>query len=571
MSAQSSPSPANLANGQLRGPLRKKKPVANPLVKPKRPGQPRTAVLRNGSSHLSHNGRKSAEPNSLAQQSQQSASLQFQEQYEDAPIFSTRQSLLDGTRHHIMRLFPNTNVKRKDINPADPSQFTPPVKLHRRDPRADPSTHWKESGIDSSESERKEAPVDDKAREEAAIAKAARKAEREANQAQIAPTAKSEAASKRKSRQKKTEMVYQFTDSLTKAKTQQIRYEESLPWHLEDFDNKNMWAGTYEAALSEGHIMLVKDGDSPVLRMVPLEKWYKFLPKSHFKTLSIEQAEARMNLKHAAPRWFQRAVDADEMAKQIKERNAMGKVYTRQGERGERPVRPSARPTTGEAEDDERPEQAPDADIIDYNYDEAFADDEENQLFGGDEEENKEAEEKVKRERLEANVFDIKEEKDFDQEEEEEKRRLEEEKQKSKKLTKALKRREKNFDYEDEDDSDSDTSEVPLIAGSACGVNMLIISRTMMSCPRRRRRKQRIPISKWPTLIRTHRLGLSRKAQARLARMMVRKPASNGPCLQAIPTSAATSRAAKSTRRRTSHPQTPATQSHDQARPEVRA
>lgn len=348
-----------------------------------------------------------------------------------------------------MRLFPSTNVD-EPVDPRNQSQFTPPVRLHRRDPRRDPAPTGFPLGQEH-EDEKKPNLADDKAREEANIAKAARAMERDANKAQIAPTAKSEAADARKKhrKQKKTEMVYQFTNSETKVKNQRIRYEEAMPWHLEDFDNKNLWAGTYESALSEHHVLLVRDPESKKYSMVPLEKWYKFLPKSHIKTASYEDAERKMRHQQTVPTWMKDA-EIDRRKKEGGEQ--AGKMFTRRGERGEGP---------SGAGDDERFEQAEDADIIDYDYEEAFADDEENALFGGDDDENKEAEDKIKRERGDANIFkDIKEEKDFDQEEERHKLDEEEEKVKRRRLRRALKKREKDERYDDDSDTESDFSEV---------------------------------------------------------------------------------------------------------------
>lgn len=360
-----------------------------------------------------------------------------------------------------MRLYPNTaDVKEKQVNIADQSQFTPPVRLHRRDPRRDPVPAWRNAGEESSEDHKPDL-VDDKAREQATIAKQARAAEREANRAQIAPTAKSEAADRRKKerKQKKTEMVYQFTDSATKLKNQQLRYEEAKPWHLEDFDNANLWAGTYESALSECHVMLVEQPDQKSYSMVPLEKWYKFLPKSRLKAATHEEAERRMRQQQDLPDWVKKAEATERRKLQDEQLRAGGKLYTRQGERGERPARAGA---GGAAGDDEGQEQAEDVDTLDYDYEEAFADDEENQLFGGDDEEAKEAEQRVKREQGEANIFkDIKEEKDYEQEEEQKRLQEEADKEKGRKVTKALKKRERDWRYEDDSgEEDSDSSEV---------------------------------------------------------------------------------------------------------------
>ena len=69
---------------------------------------------------------------------------------------------------------------------------------------------------------------------------------------------------------KKTEQVYRTDDTPEERKRNLLRYEETLPWHLEDDDNKNVWVGTYEEALSEKYILLLPEEGR--FRMVPVEK-----------------------------------------------------------------------------------------------------------------------------------------------------------------------------------------------------------------------------------------------------------------------------------------------------------
>lgn len=188
--------------------------------------------------------------------------------------------------------------------------------------------------------------------------------------------------------------------------------------------------------------------------MVPVEKWYKFVAKNQFKALSIEEAEARMSKRVKDPRWFMETQKASEQAQ--KEQSARQKLYTRKGERGERHVK-------AEGDGEEGAEVAADIDDIDYNYEEAFADDEENALFEGGEDEAKEAEDRIKREQREANIFELKEQKDYDKEEEEEKRKAQEEKKLAKKVRKALMKQEKNYVYEEDSDENPYTSEVSMM------------------------------------------------------------------------------------------------------------
>jgi transcription initiation factor TFIIF subunit alpha len=77
-----------------------------------------------------------------------------------------------------------------------------------------------------------------------------------------------------------------------------------------------------------------------------------------------------------------------------------------------------------------------------------FADDEEHDdgLFN-DDEDAKDAEKRIKEDQLKANVFNLKDEKDYEAEEKQELREREARHVLGKSVRKALKKREKNFDY----------------------------------------------------------------------------------------------------------------------------
>ena len=366
-----------------------------------------------------------------------------QGEYKDYPLVTTKRSLLEGIRHHVMRL-----ASKRPLNVASEEEFTRPVRLHRRDPRAGPPGFNNTNVV---ETDSKEDLIDDKERERQEILKAERQAIREANQAQIAPTAK--ATVKIPAFKKKTEQVFRTDDTPEARKRSQLRYEEALPWHLEDFDNKNTWVGTYEAAMSECHVMLCIEEKG--FRMVPLEKWYKFGAKSNVKYVSIEEAEERMNKKYKEPRWVLEAQKQNE-DKKLQERiqAKSRRLYTRSGGRDDDDQ--LTKVATGV--DEERPEVAADADDIDYNLEDDFADDEVDAVLGGDDEEVKVAEEKIKREQLGANLFGVNQEVDYDAEEEQQKNEVRLKKRQEKGLRKALMKMEKNFAYEDESESNPYTS-----------------------------------------------------------------------------------------------------------------
>jgi len=355
--------------------------------------------------------------------------------YNEIPLKATKKALLEGLRFHAIKFISN-NV----VNPYDKDQFERPVKLHRRFPQDTPNIP-----VDAN-------PEDDKEREKEAIRKAEKAAEREATQAQIAPTDKAAAAKKRQPFKKKTEDVYYPTDTPEAQKRARLRYEEGRPWHLEDFENKNIWIGTYEEPLSESNVMFVFDNGS--FRMVPIEKWYRFNPTGRVPLLSLVEAEAFMEKREKNPRWFMdnehgREKKRAELARQ--ERLTRGRV----GTRGENRVKDE------DDDDNENVDVADDVDELDFEAEDEFQDDDEGKLFGDDEEEAKEAASKIKKERHEANIFagtGVKDEKDWYEEEQLEKKKEREEKKKAKKLRKKLVKIEKNYEYDD-DESDNPYSE----------------------------------------------------------------------------------------------------------------
>ncbi|KAG9893557.1 Rap30/74 interaction domain-containing protein, partial [Aureobasidium melanogenum] len=356
--------------------------------------------------------------------------------YNEIPLMATKKALLEGLRFHAIKFISN-NI----VNPYDKEQFERPVKLHRRFPQDTPNIP-----VDAN-------PEDDKEREKEAIRKAEKAAEREATQAQIAPTDKAAAAKKRQPFKKKTEDVYYPTDTPEAQKRARLRYEEGRPWHLEDFENKNIWIGTYEEPLSESNVMFVFDNGR--FRMVPIEKWYRFNPTGRVPLLSQAEADAVMEKREKGPRWFLendagREKKRAELARQ--ERLTRGRVGTRDENRVK---------NEDDDGDMENVDIADDVDELDFEAEDEFQDDDEGKLFGDDEEEAKEAASKLKKERHEANIFagtGVKDEKDWYEEEQLEKQREREEKKKAKKLRKKLVKIEKNYEYDD-DESDNPYSE----------------------------------------------------------------------------------------------------------------
>ena len=356
--------------------------------------------------------------------------------YIDYPLVMTKRSLLEGLRHHVARF-----ASKKTVDPQNAEEFVRPVRLHRRDPRA-PGFGAASSKDGDTDLGAMDSKPDDKELQKQEILRAEREMQREADLAQIAPSQNTAVQKKTNLFKKKTQQIFRNDQTDAQKAESKLRYEEALPWHLEDFEGKNIWVGSYEAALSDTYALLVHGQDGK-FRMVSLEKWYKFTAKNKFKTLTIEEAEARMKKTFKDPRWFMQVQEEKKAKKEEDEnRKAARGLYLGKWEKGA-----SGSATTAPRA---KHEQA-DADDLDFQEDQ-FADDEVDITIDGEDPETKLAEERIKRDQLQANIFDLKEEKDYELAELAEKREKQAEKKLGKGVKKAIKRHEKNFVY----DSDSD-------------------------------------------------------------------------------------------------------------------
>lgn len=363
--------------------------------------------------------------------------------YTDYPLVTTKRAFIEGLRHHVIRFY-----SKKNVDPRDTEDFTRPVRLHRRDPRA-PLGGGGGNRDETAEADSKGELMDIKESEKQELLKAQRDAAREAEMAQVAPSVNTGGQKKLNAFKKKTQQIYRNDKTDEQKAESKLRYEETLPWFLEDFDNKQTWVGSYEAALSETHAMLVH-GQDGAFRIIPLERWYKFTSKNQFKTLTIEEAEARLDKKVTQPRWFQRG-ELDKKAKESEQQNSKRtkKLFLGKWERDQEGDKESRSHVTKN--------EHLDADDLDFIED-RFADDEENGPFEVENDETKEAEERIQRDQKQANIFDLKDEKEYEKQERLEKEEKEVEKKLGKGVKKALMKREKNYIY-DSDSSDNPYSE----------------------------------------------------------------------------------------------------------------
>ncbi|KAH8889641.1 Rap30/74 interaction domain-containing protein [Thozetella sp. PMI_491] len=344
------------------------------------------------------------------------------------PLVTTKRALLAGIRHHIMRL--NPTKAGKPVDPTDEEEFARPVSLHRRDPRFQPSSRVivKETSVPRNTEEEAEA-------ERLRQAKADREAQRALDQAQIAPVMKaSEPKPKQPARKEKTTGFF-GKQSEAQKKEAGIRYEETLPWFLEDADGKNIWQGSYVAPLSELNCALAIQGQS--FRMIPLERWYKFDAKPSFNTMSLEEAERLMkDGDKFNKRWVMAEREKQVAADEMKEYRAF---------LGGRPRVKTESSTSRAARKSERTDDHE----LDMSGDE-FQDDDDAAGFEADDEDTKEAKDRVRRDHLGANMFGEGKEDEVDKEEEAAREEKVKNKQLGKSITKGLVKLEHSTGYKED-------------------------------------------------------------------------------------------------------------------------
>lgn len=358
-------------------------------------------------------------------------------QYQDIPLVLSKRG--EGVRWHSLRF-----NSKKPVDPRDPNTFTRPVRLQRRDPRDEPA---------KAEGAKPDDALDDKERERLEIQREMRRAQREADMSQVAPTANTGGQRKLHDSKKKTQQVYGANQTAEQKARSRLRYEETLPWHLEDFDNKNVWVGSYEAALSNTFAAIYQ-ADDGTMRLVPLEKHYKFAPRSHKarSAMTIEEAEKSMNRIDRDPKFIKDRQEAkikreeEDRLSRAQRGLFVGKLGDSAG--GSGTAKPKVKNETLDADD------------LDFEED-RFADDEDNPALDFNPDDTaKEAEERIKRDQLQANVFDLKEEKEYEKAEAEERAQREKERRLGKGVKKALKRREKNYIYDSDSDANPYSDEV---------------------------------------------------------------------------------------------------------------
>ena len=293
----------------------------------------------------------------------------------------------DGERYNVMRFSSNRSI--------DPGKdLAKPVKLARRNPQ--------EPVLEATEPEVQDGDV--VMTEEAAPAPS------------VAPYG---GPARKKGIQRKTRQVYAVNETSSR-----LRAEERFPWVLEDFDGK-IFEGNLEGGQGGNYVFLQYSPDG--FTVTPISKFFKFQQRAQYQKLSIDEAEEKMGKVRALPRWF------------MKDRPDVGTSGA--AERQYR-IRTTDNARHQNAKKEEMEEE------LDFNED--FADDEEQHALVENEEDNKELEQRIKKEMLSANALGDASAGE-ESEDEETKRRLDKE---GRRLQRYLEKLEKNNMYQNDSDSD---------------------------------------------------------------------------------------------------------------------
>ncbi|KFH42069.1 Transcription initiation factor IIF subunit alpha-like protein [Hapsidospora chrysogenum ATCC 11550] len=431
----SAPPPGGRPNGAPRprggGPLRPNRPKPSIFAPRKRqpaPGQVKGPNAAKGNAQI--------QQKTIEQRRRENGgwSEPAPEGAKDIPIMTTKKALLDGLRLHMMKLS-TPKLDGKPIDPTDDDEFARPVTLQRRDPRQPAAARE----IKVEEPERP--PMDEQEAERLEKIKAEKEAQKAIDQAKIAPVAKdSNPKPKKKHKEEKTQF-HRTHKTEAARKEAELRYEEALPWHLEDADGKNVWVGEYIASLSGNQVAFRIDGSS--FRMVPLEKFYKFTSKPAFKPLSIDEAEDFMGKKMDVGRWVMKG---EEKKAEQAELEATRRLLGASG----RMVKTESS-TFKAASRAEKMEH----DDLDVSGDEFQDDDEATTFERNNDEDEKDSKERIRREQLGANLFGEGDEKEVERELNEELKEELERRKYGKSTKKALIKRDREDVYESDDSEDN--------------------------------------------------------------------------------------------------------------------
>lgn len=264
----------------------------------------------------------------------------------------------DGTRFNVMRF-----QTGKNVNPA--TDFSRPVKLARRDLH---QVVQNDSAV----------VPDALAATAGAAATAAAAAATPKPEYSVAPHGGQ--PMQRKQFRKKTHEVFQQDEAV-----RQLRQEERFPWVMEDSAGRETFQGALEGGQGGTYVFLKLTADG--FDVTPVSKFYRFGQRQKYQTMSLDEAEQKMKQHKSLPRWVMKEGETSTRSDNYSE-------YEPQRQYRMKTTSSNQRVNVKAEEQEEE---------LDFNED--FADDEEQHALVDDEEDNKELEERIKKEMLSANAI----------------------------------------------------------------------------------------------------------------------------------------------------------------------
>lgn len=330
----------------------------------------------------------------------------------DYKICSVGKESRQNIRRHIIRFHGQRN---KPVDPSG-SDFTPPVKIQRRDMLKYALEANKDGG-------NADGNVDNRQQQQQHRADSS-EPRQTFDATKVAPHGGALNARRTGFRQKTRQVFHDDPEEV------KLRQEEKNPWVIEDFDAHQQWVGHLEGGQNSTYMVFIFTVDG--FKAVRCDRFYRFVQRNSYQTLSIDEAEERMNSRSDVSRWFMKSHQKEDGGPPIKSEATKPRMRTGMEWSARTKIK-------GRESDDE----------LDYMED--FADDEETPYIEDNDEDNKELETRIKKEMLQANALGDDAE-DVDETDEFGKREVS---KNGKKLQRYLMKLEKNQAYESSDESDN--------------------------------------------------------------------------------------------------------------------
>ncbi|KAJ2162806.1 transcription factor IIF subunit tfg1 [Coemansia sp. RSA 552] len=174
-------------------------------------------------------------------------------------------------------------LSTKDV---DMTQFTPPVKMRRRNREYYRLKNKKRAEAAAAAAAAKDEP--DEIKEDGGLDQVQEVVpQRPKADMNLIADVGSARRNKRNLFKKRTKQVFFANED-----KRRLDIEEARPWVLEDDDEQEVWTGSLEGGQNSEFVLFVLAEDG--FRVVPVNRWYKFAPKLKYRTMSLDEAEEEL-------------------------------------------------------------------------------------------------------------------------------------------------------------------------------------------------------------------------------------------------------------------------------------